>query len=247
MLRFLIFFLTGSFPRRLRLKKLGQTDPEASFALASSDIKTACRKMLKIAGTDLTVSGLENIPDEPVLFVGNHCSYFDIVAAIASLPNGAGFVAKDVIKKVPGIRGYMDLIHCLYLDRKDLKKGVEMIKEGIELIRSGYSMVIYPEGTRSKDGKVGEFKGGALKMAQRSDAPIVIMACTGTRDIYENNPGFRIRPAKATLTFSKPFRISELPKEDRRFAARYTRNLLLSMLKKEGIDQPDALAGQAEE
>ena len=70
-------------------------------------------------------------------------------------------------------------------------------------------------------------------MAQRSGAPIVLVACTGTRDVYENNPGLNIEPAKVRLTFGKPFRISDLPKEERRFAARYTRDQLELLLKEQ--------------
>ncbi len=219
-------FLVTNQAKRRRLAKLAKTDPDQSFSQAFDCLQTLCRDLLKIAKTDLTVEGIENIPDEPVLFVGNHISYYDIVVTLANLPRGSGFVAKDSLAKIPGFKGWMDLIHCLYLDRKDLKKGVQMIKDGIEIINSGFNMMVYPEGTRSKTGSLGEFRGGALKMAQRSGVPIVLVACTGTRDIYEKNPGLNIEPARVRLTFGKPFRISDLPKEERRFAARYTRDQL---------------------
>ena len=131
---FLVPFLSFSWPKRQRLKKLAATDPKESFRLASQDVGNACRKMLDICGTELEVDGIENIPDEPVLFVGNHISYYDIVVTLANLPRGSGFVAKDSLAKIPGFKGWMDLSHCLYLDRKDLKKGVQMIKDGIEII-----------------------------------------------------------------------------------------------------------------
>ena len=227
---FLANYLITTMPKRKKLRKLQESDPKKSFNLACESLSGMCRRMLEIAGADVTVSGIENIPDEPVLFVGNHSSYFDIVVTMANLPGGSGFVAKESIAKVPGFKGWMDLIHCLYLDRTDIKKGVQMIKDGIENIKAGYSMMIYPEGTRSKTGELGEFKGGALKMAQRSGAPIVPVACSGTRDIYENNPGLNIEPAKVKLTFGKPFRITDLPKEERRFAARHTREQLEKLL-----------------
>ena len=229
---FLVPFLSFSWPKRQRLKKLAATDPKESFRLASQDVGNACRKMLDICGTELEVDGVENIPDEPVLFVGNHNSYFDIVVTAATIPKGTGYVGKDSLKKIPGIKGWMDLLHCLYLDRSDIKKGLEMIKEGINNILSGYSMCIYPEGTRSKTGELGEFKGGALKMAQRSDCPIVPVACSGTRDIFENNKNLRIMPAHVRISYGEPFRISELPKDQRRFAAKYTREQLISLLEK---------------
>ena len=226
-------FLIINQAKRRRLARLAASDPEQAFNRAFESLQDLCRGLLKIAKTDLMVEGIENIPDEPVLFVGNHNSYYDIIVTLASLPRGSGFVAKDSLAKIPGFKGWMDLIHCLYLDRTDLKKGVQMIKDGIAIIKSGFNMMVYPEGTRSKTGALGEFRGGALKMAQRSDAPIVLVACTGTRDIYENNPGLNIEPAKVRLTFGKPFRISDLPKEERRFAARYTRDQLELLLKEQ--------------
>lgn len=238
---YLARYLSTSQPKRRKLQKLAQTDPDLSFNQASESLKGMCRHLLTIAGTDLTVHGLENIPEEPVLFVGNHSSYFDIVVTMASLPRGSGFVAKDSIGKIPGFKGWMDLIHCLYLDRSDLKKGVQMIKDGIGIIQSGYSMMVYPEGTRSKTGQLADFKGGALKMAQRSGAPIVLVACTGTRDIYENNSRLNIMPAKVQLTFDKPFRIEDLPKEERRFAARYAKDRLQQLLDKQKAAAADSI------
>lgn len=62
----------------------------------------------------------------------------------------------------------MKRIHCLFLDRKDIRKGLQTILEGAEYLKEGYSMCIYPEGTRSTTGELGEFKGGSLKMAQKA-------------------------------------------------------------------------------
>lgn len=91
-------------------------------------------------------------------------------------------------------------------------------------------MCIYPEGTRSTTGQLGEFKGGSLKMAQKADVPIVPVAMTGTRDIFENNKGLRISPSNVKVTFGVPFKISELPKEEKKFAAKRTKQLIENML-----------------
>ena len=102
---------------------------------------------------------LENIPDEASLFVGNHSSYFDIIVTGATIPGGVGFVAKDSLGKIPGLSSWMKRIHCLFLDRSDVRKGLQTILEGVDYLKEGYSMCIYPEGTRSTTGELGEFKG----------------------------------------------------------------------------------------
>lgn len=99
----------------------------------------------------------------------------------------------------------MKRIHCLFLDRKDIRKGLQTILEGAEYLKEGYSMCIYPEGTRSTNGELGEFKGGSLKMAQKAKAPIVPVAIRGTRDIFENNLGLRVCPSHVTISFGTPF------------------------------------------
>ena len=227
---YLFFYLLLTFPKRLYYKKLAKKDPGKAADLSFKNIASACRTIMRITGSKVEVEGLDKIPDEAVLFVGNHTSYFDIVTAISTLPHATGFVAKDVIKKVPGLYGWMQRINCLYLDRSDIKKGVQMIKDGIENINQGYSMFIYPEGTRSTTGELLPFRGGALKMAQRSGAPVVPVAISGTRDIYENNKGLRIRPSNVRIVYGEPFRIQDLPKEQKRFAADYTRSVLEDLL-----------------
>lgn len=148
-------------------KKLEQTDPQKASRIAQEHVQKVFRHLLKISGVTIEVNGLENIPDEAALFVGNHSSYFDIIVTGAAIPGGVGFVAKDSLGNIPGLSSWMKRIHCLFLDRKDIRKGLQTILEGAEYLKEGYSMCIYPEGTRSTNGELGEFKGGSLKMAQK--------------------------------------------------------------------------------
>jgi 1-acyl-sn-glycerol-3-phosphate acyltransferase len=229
LLRFLIF----TTPERRKLHKLYETDPKKASQLANTRIQNAFRDICRCAGVTIEAKGLENIPDEPCLFVGNHCGYFDIVTTGAIIPGGVGYVAKDSIKKVPFLADWMVLIHCLFLNRDDIKEGLKTIQEGAQNIKDGYPMFIFPEGTRYPTGEPGEFKGGSLKMAQRSKAPIVPVAITGSRDIFENNSGLKIKPGTVHITFGKPFRLTDLSKEEKRFAAEYTRNLIVEMQKEQ--------------
>jgi len=230
---YLIRFLLFTIPERRKLHKLYETDPKTASQLANTRVQNAFIDVCNCAGITIEAKGLENIPDEACLFVGNHCSYFDIVTTGAIIPGGVGYVAKDSIKKVPGLADWMVLIHCLFLNRDDIKEGLKTIQEGVQNIKDGYSMFIFPEGTRFPEGEPGEFKGGSLKMAQRAKAPIVPVAITGSRNIFEGNSGLKIKPGTVRITFGKPFRITDLSKEEKKFAAEYTRDLIIDMQKEQ--------------
>ena len=102
------------------------------------------RQILKIAGTDITVIGKENIPDEAVLFVGNHRSYFDILLVYVQCQRLTGFVAKNAIEKVPSLRVWMRYLYCLFLNREDAREGLKTILTAIEYVKKGISICIFP-------------------------------------------------------------------------------------------------------
>lgn len=230
---YLIKYLVATTPERKRLRKLAETDPHTASKLANDSVSGAFRRIVKIAGIDIRSDGIKNIPDEACLYVANHCGYFDIVTTGSIIPGGAGFVAKDSLKKVPLLSDWMDLIHCLFLNRSDIKEGLKTILLGVDYIKEGYPLFIFPEGTRHQEGDLGEFKGGSLKMAQRAKAPIVPVAISGSRDIFENNKGLSIKPGTVKITFGKPFKFTDLSKEEKKFAAEYTRNIIAEMLEEQ--------------
>ena len=213
---YVFFYLIFTTPMRARLKKLEKTDPQEASRIAQEQVQKVFKHLLKISGVTIEVNGLENIPDEASLFVGNHSSYFDIIVTGATIPGGVGFVAKDSLGKIPGLSSWMKRIHCLFLDRSDVRKGLQTILEGVDYLKEGYSMCIYPEGTRSTTGELGEFKGGSLKMAQRAKAPVV--------------PGLRVYPSHVTISFGKPFKFSDLPAAEKKFAGEHVKKAIEDML-----------------
>ena len=100
---YVFFYLIFTTPERIRLKKLEQTDPQEASRIAQEHVQKVFRHLLKISGVTIEVNGLENIPDEAALFVGNHSSYFDIIVTGAAIPGGVGFVAKDSLGNIPGL------------------------------------------------------------------------------------------------------------------------------------------------
>lgn len=105
------------------------------------------------AGTKVDILGLENIPKgQPVLFAGNHRSYFDIILNYSILPPLMGFVSKIEIKKIPILAQWMVNMNCLFLDRSSPKEGLKMIHDGVDKLNQGISIFIF---SRRHKGKIG--------------------------------------------------------------------------------------------
>ena len=193
------------------------------------------RMLLRLTGSKITVKGRERIPEGAVLYVGNHRSYFDILVGYTMVPGLTGFVAKKEMETWPILSDWMRNVNCLFLNRKDIKEGLKTILEGIEKVKSGVSIWIFPEGTRCQEKdplKMLPFKEGSMKIAEKSGCPVIPVAITGTRDIWENHLPF-IRPSKITIEFGEPIYIKELPLADRKHLVALAQNRILEMLEKE--------------
>lgn len=179
------------------------------------------------AGVKLEIRGKENIPqNQPVLFVGNHRSYFDIILNYSILPPLMGFVSKVEIKKVPILAQWMVNMNCLFLDRSNPKEGLKMIHDGVDKLNQGISIFIFPEGTRAKsDDSMADFKGGSLKMAEKANVPIVPVAVNNTSAIFEDQFPF-IKKAHVILEYCEPVVLDNLTREEKKFLARDVHDLI---------------------
>ena len=212
-----VFLLVSALPLLIGEKYVWKNNENRQKEYALKVVKQIFHMIFRLTGSTLTVKGFENIPDKPVLYVGNHRSYFDIVSGYIVVPGQTGFVAKKEMEKIPLLRDWMRNVNCLFLDRKDIKAGLKTILEGIEKVKGGSSMWIFPEGTRCKaedPTELLDFKEGSLKIAEKSGCPVVPVAITGTAEILEQHFPF-IRPSHVTIEFGEPFYIKELPAEDR--------------------------------
>ena len=157
-----------------------------------------------LSGIKLEVNGLDNIPeDQAVLFIGNHCSYYDIIVTYPLMKGPTGFMAKKEIKKIPCLSWWMYFVNCIFLDRKDPRQGLQSVLKAADMIKNGISIFLFPEGTRSKDGRLGEFKDGGFKIATKAKCPIVPVGIQGTADVFENHIPF-IKSSKVIVTFGEP-------------------------------------------
>ncbi len=238
MIKFIIFMLYAIIVVFLSLFILAfmaifwKNKPEKRDAFTMKFVKNVFRHVRFIAGVKTTVIGLENIPtDEPVLFVGNHRSFFDILISYEYFIRPTGYVAKKEIDSFPVLNTWMRHVHCLFLDRSNPKEGLKAILEGIENIKNGYSMVIFPEGTRAKTDEMLPFKEGSLKMAEKSKCAIVPMTQNNTSAIFEDHIP-RFKKTHTVIEFGKPIIISELAPEDKKFLGAYTQKIIAETHKK---------------
>ena len=113
-------------------------------------VQWAFNMIIKLAGIELTVIGEENISEGPVLYIGNHRSFFDIVITYARCKNLTGYIAKKEMLSIPLLRTWMKRLYCLFLDRENPKEGLKTILQAIDYVKHGISICIFPEGTRNK-------------------------------------------------------------------------------------------------
>lgn len=231
-LLFLLLFFIISIPLFLIEFIIGLINPRAKVASSQKIVVGAFHVVLFLAGVKRTVIGKDNIPrDEPVLYIANHRSYFDVPISYVSLPTLTGFMAKKEIKKVPFLRTWMRYLQCLFLDREDIRQGMKTILQAIEQIKAGYSIFISPEGTRNHGKDMLPFKEGSFKVAEKTGCAIIPVALTNTDEIYEKHLPW-VRPAKVVIEFGKPIYPNELDKEQRKHLGAYVQNIIREMLDK---------------
>ena len=196
-------------------------------------VQAAFRFMLKIAGTEITVIGEERIPDEPVLFIGNHRSYFDILLTYSRCKRRTGYIAKKEMMSYPLLRTWMKRLYCLFLDRDNPKEGLKTILKAIEYVKSGISICIFPEGTRNKGEELSllPFHAGSFKIAEKSGCPIVPVALNNTINIFEGHLPY-IRKTHVVLEYCSPIYMNEMEKEDRKKIDVYCQKIIKDTIEK---------------
>lgn len=213
----LIVSLFFCLPYHLYLRSLWKKNPEKSWQKARRFVSGFFRTELKISGCKITAIGVENIPqDGPALFVGNHRSYFDILVYHEIIKKPVGFVAKKELRKFPLLPLYMDDIGCLFLDRNDLKQGLQTINQGAEYMKQGHSMILFPEGHRNQSEELQPFKEGGYKIAEKSKSPIVPVAISGSDLLLESAPKKHIRGHKVVIQFGEPIYVSDMSPKERK-------------------------------
>ncbi|MCI0715230.1 MAG: 1-acyl-sn-glycerol-3-phosphate acyltransferase [Chlorobi bacterium] len=160
--------------------------------------------VLFIYGIKVNVYGAENIdPSKGKIYIANHSSYLDIFVQLAKLPDNVRMIYKREINKVPILGWAMLAVGFIPIDRENIRSAMKSLDRASEKVKKGLSVVIYPEGTRTKDGDVGEFKRGMFYLADKSQADIIPVSMSGTFELMPSG-SLKVKPGNVNVVIGKP-------------------------------------------
>lgn len=230
---FLVVFLILSIPVMLVEWLIGKKSPNMKDYSSLRIVQWAFKVILWIAGVNVTVIGEEHIPDEPVLYIGNHRSFFDVPITYSRCRRLTGFVAKKEIEKVPLLSTWMRFLYCLFLDRDDVRAGLKTILTAMEQVKNGISIFIFPEGTRNKGEELSvlPFHDGSFKIAEKTGCAVIPVSINNSVQILEAHFPF-IRKTHVVLEYGEPIYPNTLDKEAKKQLGTYCHDLIEATLKK---------------
>ena len=239
-----VSFLVLSIPLMIAEWIIGKFNPALKDKSSLAIVQWAFRVLIWICGTNVIVLGEKNIPtDTAVLYVANHRSFFDIILTYARVPRLTGYVSKKENEKWPLLNVWMRYLHCLFLDRDNIKEGLKTILEAIEKVKNGISICIFPEGTRNKTADTFlPFHDGSFKIADKGGVPVIPMTIVNSAAVFEDHFP-KVKPATVVIDFGAPIYINELDKETRKNMGNYFSDMILTkyfQLKNEYIEQHNA-------
>lgn len=219
----LLFFPTvfiGSIPYLLYAYIVSHISREKGRRIAYSFTRFVAVNLMRLSGANYQVTGLENIDESRnYLFVGNHRGLMDTPTLMIFVRQPLSFISKMEMAKVPILKQWMTLLHCLFLDRKDSRAAIKTILQGIENLKKGDNMAIFPQGTRSKGDEYLPFKQGSFKLATKSGTPIIPVTIKGT-DVHLENNKFNVKPCKIFVDFGQPIDVTALTPEAQKTLAK---------------------------
>jgi len=186
--------------------------------------------LLHGAGARLEVRGLERIDwSQPHVFVANHQSMIDICALFRALPVPVRFVLKQELAKVPFVGWYARAMGMVFIERSSARSSARRLHAAVAMLREGASVCAFPEGTRSRDGGVGPFKGGAFQLAIEAGVSVVPVAIEGSGKVLPA-AGFRVRPGRIVVRVGEPLPTQSLVPHDRNALAQQARAAVAALL-----------------
>ncbi|TGL61923.1 1-acyl-sn-glycerol-3-phosphate acyltransferase [Leptospira ognonensis] len=200
---FLIRFIWTYFVTFFYLLTLKSKLTDDFFANATYGTRIG-EKAVAAAGYRVKVIGLENLPGENgILYVANHQSFFDIFASLFIIKRQLGFIAKKQLKNFFYVGHYVEKLGGVLIDRDDIRSQVEVLTLLTKNVKAGYNAFIFPEGTRSPDGTLSEFKGGSFKIALKSKCKIVPITFFNNYEVVKNR-GDKVIKVKIDPAISYP-------------------------------------------
>ncbi len=188
--------------------------------------RVAVRIYLWLTGVKVTVSGLELLDRrQTYVFVANHQSNLDPPLLFCYLPHNVGGIAKQELEKIPFFRQGFRLAHIVPIDRRNRESAIRSTRRGADELRRGNSLMAFPEGTRSPDGRLREFKKGVFYMAVEAGVPVVPIVFNDTRKVMPKLGGI-VEPGPVSMQILAPIETREYTEETTPELVRRVRNLI---------------------
>lgn len=182
------------------------------------------------AGARLQVEGAERIDwSQPHVLVANHQSVIDACALFRATPVPLRFILKQEMTRMPFVGWYARQMGMLFIERGASRSSPQRLRDAVALVRQGAILCAFPEGTRSRDGNVGTFKGGLFQVAIEAGVPVVPVAIEGSGAVLPS-AGFRVRPGAIRVRFGTPLATIGLQSGDRNALARRAREAVVDLL-----------------
>jgi 1-acyl-sn-glycerol-3-phosphate acyltransferase len=166
--------------------------------------------ILWIAGAKVRVEPIPPLPDGPLIFAVNHESALDILALLKTLPRPFRFVAKQELFDLPVFGWYMSIGGHVAVDRGNHARAVASLRRAGQIVRSGTSLLVFPEGTRSKDGRILPFKKGPFVLAVEAGVPLVPVAISGAGRITPKGH-IAVVPGEIRIALGEPVSPADFP------------------------------------
>jgi 1-acyl-sn-glycerol-3-phosphate acyltransferase len=189
------------------------------------------RSLAAVSGAKVTVEGLERIdPAGKYVFASNHLSYMDTPVVLSSIPVQFRFLAKEGLFRIPLLGTHLKRAGHIPVPREDPRAAVRTLSRAADIIREhGISVLIFPEGGRSRDGALGRFKDGAAYIAIKAQVPVVPLALSGTRELLPFGSGV-FHSGRVRLRIGEPIPTEGMTLAGRRALTGTTRERIVELL-----------------
>ncbi len=192
------------------------------------------RIQLLVSGVRVTVRGFEHLDKEsPYIYMSNHQGSYDIFALLSCLPVQFRWIAKKELFAIPIFGWAMRAANYISIDRSGKRKALESIEWAAHKIRGGVSVVIFPEGTRSRNGSIQPFKRGGFTLAIKSGVPIIPITIDGSWDVMPRE-SMRVRPGEIRVSIDRAIQTTSFSMRERNVLMEKVREALERNLATDG-------------
>ena len=200
--------------RRLIDKAVEAGDQDAERSAIAEGESEWAKDAVRRFDLHYEVRGRENIPECACVFVAKHQSDFDVMAMMVALDgHPASFIAKSEFEKVPLLGPWVVRTRGLFIQRGDARESLKTIQKGVEYLKDGWSLIIFPEGTRSRGPEMAEFKPGSFKLATKAKVPVVPITIDGTYRSFEEDGAYKSGQS-AVITIHPPIETAGLSRTE---------------------------------